>query len=90
MCGGTTSGAPTLARQLQQISHQCACAVYAGQTAAAAELYGNWTAAWDRFGWLPEQFDMTMSTVHPIEKVRSSLSPPLIYPKAASNGDSHA
>jgi len=42
-----------------------------GQTAAAAELYGNWTASWDRFGWLPEQFDMTMSTVHPIEKVLS-------------------
>ena len=41
----------------------------AGQTAAAAELYGNWTAAWDRFGGLPEQFDMTMTTVHPIEKV---------------------
>ena len=45
------------------------CLCLAGQTAAAAELYGNWTAAWDRFGWLPEQFDMTMSTVHPIEKV---------------------
>ena len=45
------------------------CLCHAGQTAAAAELYGNWTAAWDRFGWLPEQFDMTMSTVHPIEKV---------------------
>ena len=42
----------------------------AGQTCHAAALHGNWTAAWERFGWLPEQFDIGMTTSHPVEKVR--------------------
>ena len=42
-----------------------------GQTHDAASLYGNWTAAWKHFGWLPEQFDIGISAHHPVEKVQA-------------------
>lgn len=50
------------------------CSPPPGQTRDAASLYGNWTAAWEHFGWLPEQFDIGISAHHPVEKVPS---PPL-------------
>lgn len=41
----------------------------AGQTEPAAVQHGSWMAAWRRFGWLPELFDISIATRHPLEKV---------------------
>lgn len=41
----------------------------AGQTEDASALHGNWTAAWDAFGWLPELFDAGVTQRHPLQRV---------------------
>lgn len=41
--------------------------VLAGQVEEGAALHTNWTAAWRRFGWLPEMFDVGMENRHPTE-----------------------
>lgn len=30
-------------------------------------LHKNWSEAWNRFGWLPEMFDLGMDNRHPTE-----------------------
>eukprot|EP00951_Prasinocladus_malaysianus_P005245 scaffold37258_cov47-Prasinocladus_malaysianus.AAC.2 len=39
-----------------------------GQVADAERLHANLTAAWHRFGWLPELFDLGIANRHPMEK----------------------
>lgn len=39
----------------------------AGQVEEGAALHANWTAAWRRFGWLPEMFDVGLEHRHPTE-----------------------
>ncbi|KAL4855837.1 Alpha-mannosidase I [Chlorella vulgaris] len=41
--------------------------VLAGQVEEGAALHANWTAAWARFGWLPEMFDVGLDHAHPRE-----------------------
>lgn len=41
--------------------------VLAGQVGEAADLHQNWTAAWHRFGWLPEMFEMSLDHRHPTQ-----------------------
>lgn len=41
----------------------------AGDTQFAGVQHGSWMQAWRRFGWLPELFDIAISTRHPLEKV---------------------
>ena len=53
-------------RQLLVPSMLC---LIAGQTEPAAVQHGSWMAAWRRFGWLPELFDISIATRHPMEKV---------------------
>jgi hypothetical protein len=42
----------------------------AGDTRFAGVQHGSWMRAWRQFGWLPELFDIAVSTRHPLEKVR--------------------
>lgn len=39
----------------------------AGQVEEGVALHKNWSAAWKRFGWLPEMFDLGMDNRHPTE-----------------------
>ena len=39
----------------------------AGQVEEGVALHKNWSAAWNRFGWLPEMFDLGMDNRHPTE-----------------------
>uniref|UniRef100_A0A061R9P2 alpha-1,2-Mannosidase n=2 Tax=Tetraselmis sp. GSL018 TaxID=582737 RepID=A0A061R9P2_9CHLO len=39
-----------------------------GEVSSAEKLHGNLTAAWRRFGWLPELFDLGLTRRHPVEK----------------------
>lgn len=39
----------------------------AGQVEEGVALHKNWSAAWKRFGWLPEMFDLSMDNRHPTE-----------------------
>jgi hypothetical protein len=39
----------------------------AGQVEEGVALHKNWSAAWTRFGWLPEMFDLGMDNRHPTE-----------------------
>lgn len=41
------------------------CQALAGQVEEGAALHTNWTAAWHRFGWLPEMFEMSLDHRHP-------------------------
>lgn len=47
------------------------CCVPAGDTQFAGVQHGSWMQAWRRFGWLPELFDISIATRHPLEKVCS-------------------
>jgi hypothetical protein len=42
----------------------------AGDTGFAGAQHASWMRAWRHFGWLPELFDIAISTRHPLEKVR--------------------
>ena len=48
------------------------CSV-AGQTGDAANLYHNWTLAWNHFGWLPEQFDIGITTAESLRRLEQGV-----------------
>ena len=39
----------------------------AGQVEEGLALHANWTAAWHKFGWLPEMFDLNIEHRHPTQ-----------------------
>lgn len=45
----------------------CPLQALAGQVEEGMALHKNWSAAWNRFGWLPEMFDLGMDNRHPTE-----------------------
>lgn len=42
-------------------------AALAGQVSEGMAMHANWTTAWNRFGWLPEMFDINLGSRHPTE-----------------------
>lgn len=44
-------------------------ALRTGDTQFAGVQHGSWMQAWRQFGWLPELFDIGITTRHPLEKV---------------------
>ncbi|MEW5301076.1 MAG: hypothetical protein WDW36_003957 [Sanguina aurantia] len=62
-----------------------------GQNQEAVDLHANFTATWQRFGWLPESFGIDASNLHP-EEAGHNLRPEHIestYVLHAVTGDPH-